>query len=61
MALRVNVVCRNLNDDRVIPRFARYLRDHLGWTLTAAPNPRADVVYLSGYFESQVCLSLIHI
>jgi len=55
MALRVNVVCRNLNDDRVIPRFARYLRDHLGWTLTAAPNPRADVVYLSGYFESQVC------
>jgi len=55
MALRVNVVCRNLNDDRVIPRFARYLRDHLGWTLTAAPDPRADVVYLSGYFESQKC------
>ena len=55
MALRVNVVCRNLNDDRVIPRFARYLRDHLGWTLTAAPDPRAEIVYLSGYFESQVC------
>ena len=55
MALRVNVVCRNLNDDRVIPRFARYLRDHLGWTLTAAPDPRAEVVYLSGYFESQKC------
>jgi len=55
MALRVNVVCRNLNDDRVIPRFARYLRDHLSWTLTAAPDPRTEVVYLSGYFESQVC------
>jgi len=55
MALRINVVCRNLNDDRVIPRFARYLRDHLGWTLTAAPDPRAEVVYLSGYFESQKC------
>jgi len=55
MALRVNVVCRNLNDDRVLPRFARYLRDHLAWTLTAAPDPRADVVYLAGYFEVQKC------
>jgi len=55
MALRVNVVCRNLNDDRVLPRFSRYLRDHLGWTLTAAPDSRADVVYLSGYFEAQLC------
>ena len=55
MALRINFVCRNLNDDRVIPRFARYLRDHLAWTLTAAPDPRAEVVYLSGYFESQKC------
>jgi hypothetical protein len=55
VALRVNVVCRNLNDDRVIPRFARYLRDHLGWTLTAAPDSRAEIIYLSGYFESQVC------
>jgi len=55
MALRVNVVCRNLNDDRVIPRFARYLRDRNGWTLTPAPDSHADVVYLSGYFESQMC------
>ncbi|MBN1248462.1 MAG: hypothetical protein JXC32_12440 [Anaerolineae bacterium] len=55
MALRVNVVCRNMNDDRVIPRFSRYLRDVNGWTLTAAPQPDADVVYLSGYFEAQIC------
>lgn len=47
----VNVICRNLNDDRVIPRFAGYLRDHLGWTVTAVPLPDADVYYLSGYFE----------
>ena len=33
--MRANIVCRNLNDDRVIPRFSRYLRDHLGWSLTA--------------------------
>jgi hypothetical protein len=55
MALRVNVVCRNLNDDRVIPRFSRYLQQRLGWTLTAVPDPHAEVVYLSGYFESQKC------
>jgi len=53
--MRVNIVCRNLNDDRVIPRFSRYLRDHLGWSLTARPEPGADLVYLSGYFETQVC------
>lgn len=53
--LRVNVVCRNLHDDRVIPRFSRYLHHHLGWTLTAAPDPHADAIYLSGYFEAQLC------
>jgi hypothetical protein len=47
----VNVICRNLNDDRVIPRFSRYLRDALGWTLTALPAPGAELIYLSGYFE----------
>jgi len=55
MALRVNIICRNPNDDRVIPRFARYLRDRLGWTLSAAPKPGYDAYYLSGYFEAQVC------
>jgi hypothetical protein len=55
MGLRVNVVCRNLHEDRVIPRFSRYLADRLGWTLTRRPDPNAEVVYLSAYFESQVC------
>lgn len=51
MTLDVNVLCRNFKDDRVIPRFSRYLRDHLGWNLTSRPDPGADVYYLSGYFE----------
>lgn len=55
MGLRVNVVCRNYHDDRVIPRFSRYLSGRLGWTLTRRPEPGAEVVYLSAYFESQVC------
>lgn len=54
IGMRVNVVCRNWQDDRVLPRFSRYLRDGLGWALTRKPEP-ADVVYLMGYFESQMC------
>lgn len=52
--MRVNVVCRNHNDDRVLPRMARALGKALGWTVTARPDPGgADVVYLLGYFEGQ--------
>lgn len=50
----VNVVCRNYKEDRVLPRFARYLAEQLGWTLTAAPDLSADIVYLLGYFEAQL-------
>lgn len=54
MALSVEVICRNLNDDRVIPRFARYLRDRLGWRLAPrGPSPDAQLIYLSVYFETQ--------
>lgn len=54
--MRVNVVCRNLHNDRVIPRFSRYLAEGLGWTLTRRPDKADyDAVYLSAYFESQVC------
>jgi len=53
--MRVNVVCRNYQEDRVIPRFSRYLSDRLGWTVTRSPDPEAEVVYLSAYFESQRC------
>lgn len=52
--MNVNVLCRNPHDDRVIPRFSRYLAERNGWTLTAKPDSHADLVYLSGYFESQV-------
>lgn len=52
--MKVNIICRNWRDDRVLPRFARYLADGLGWTLTQAAVP-ADVHYLTGYFETQVC------
>jgi hypothetical protein len=53
--LNVSVLCRNYHEDRVIPRFSRYLSDNLGWTVTTRkPDPAADVIYLSGYFEAQL-------
>ena len=52
MAPRVHVVCQNLHEDRIIPRMARALAAGLGWTVSAAPDPKADVLYLSGYFEA---------
>lgn len=55
--MRVNVLCRNPNDDRVIPRFSRYLAEVNGWTLTARPEPGMDAYYLSGYFEYPVMRS----
>jgi len=54
MSLAVNIICRNYQEDRVIPRFSRYLRDQLGWELTARPVPDADVYYLSAYFEQMM-------
>ena len=52
--MNVNVLCRNINDDRVIPRFSRYLRDYLGWTLTNRTDLAADAYYLSGYFDEML-------
>lgn len=54
--MAVTILCRNMHEDRVIPRFSRALRDGLGWDLAArlgdARNrPYEGVVYLSGYFE----------
>lgn len=57
--MNVNVVCRNLKEDRVIPRFSRHLSARLGWSLTASPDPAADVVYLSGYFEWPLVATLL--
>jgi len=50
--VRVNVVCRNYSEDRVLPRFSRYLAKGLGWQLTRTPDPKADLIYLSAYFEA---------
>lgn len=55
MALRVHVLCRNIQEDRVLPRMARALRDGLGWTAgVELPRQCCDVIYLLAYFEAQL-------
>lgn len=49
--MRVHIVCQDSDSDRVLPRFARHLRDRLGWTLSAGPES-ADVLYAFPYFEA---------
>lgn len=48
----VHIVCRNWQEDRIIPRMARALSERLGWTLSGEAIP-CDALYLSGYFEGQ--------
>lgn len=50
--MTVSVVCRNFREDRVLPRFAGYLAENLGWPVIAAPVPHKPL-YLNGYFEWQ--------
>lgn len=51
--MRVNVVCQNYKDDRIIPRQARLLAERLGWSLSTEVEAGADVLYLLAYFEAQ--------
>lgn len=49
--MNVHIVVRNLNDDRVLPRFARHLVNGLGWTASDKPDPNAALNYYFAYFE----------
>lgn len=49
--MNVNIVCRNWQADRVLPRFTRHLMQAHGWTASEAIDPHADINYLLAYFE----------
>lgn len=51
MTDHVQVICSNLYDDRVLPRFARYLGSIEGWSATQKPTRDANGYFLQGYFE----------
>ena len=51
--MKVNIVCRNFEDERILPRFARQLQLANGWSLNHRAEESYDVNYLLAYFELQ--------
>ena len=51
--MRIHIVCRNWQKDRVVPRLARHLIDGLGWSVGGNASPSADINYYLAYFEWQ--------
>jgi hypothetical protein len=51
--MRIHIVCRNWQKDRVVPRLARYLVERLGWSVSDTASPSADLNYYLAYFEWQ--------
>ena len=51
--MKVNVVCRNYEQDAVLPRFARYLSRYNDWGLSKLASPEYDLNYYMAYFEHQ--------
>ena len=49
--MRVHVVVMRPHADRVLPRWARYMNKHLGWTYDDHPNLEADVNFLVNYAD----------
>jgi len=51
--MKVNIVCRNYEKDRVLPRFARYLSQYNGWDLGRIVSTEHDLNFYMAYFEHQ--------
>lgn len=49
--MKVHIVCKNLDADRVLPRLAKMLADGTGWSLSEKPNQRADINYFFPYLN----------
>lgn len=51
--MRVHIVCQRWKQDRVLSRFARYLVDRWGWTVSRRPDRKADLNYWIAFLEWQ--------
>src|SRR5512139_332806 len=49
--VRVNIVCRDINEDRILPRLARTLADGTGWSVAPYPDKSADLNYWIVYID----------
>ncbi|MCB0196369.1 MAG: glycosyltransferase [Anaerolineae bacterium] len=50
--MRVNIVCRNPESDRIIPRLAVALSQATGWSINPTPVPFAQINYFWSYLEA---------
>ena len=51
--MRVHIVCQRWKQDRVLSRFARYLVERWGWTVSRRPKRGADLNYWIAFLEWQ--------
>ena len=49
----VNIVCRNFEANRILPRFSRHLQIFNGWNVSAKVDTKYNVNYYMAYFEQQ--------
>lgn len=49
--MKVHIICRNPESDRIIPRLALSLSQTLHWSIGPRPDPNADVNYFFPYLE----------
>jgi hypothetical protein len=49
--VNVNIVCRDIGQDRILPRLAQTLATGTGWSLSAQPDKFADLNYFIVYID----------
>lgn len=49
--MNVNIVCRDIGEDKILPRLARTLADGTGWSLSQHPDKHADLNYFAVYID----------
>ncbi|MGB5752266.1 MAG: glycosyltransferase, partial [Thermoanaerobaculia bacterium] len=49
--MKVHIVCQRWKQDRVLSRFARYLVERWGWSVSRRPHAEADLNYWLAYLE----------
>ncbi len=49
--MNVNIVCRDIGEDKILPRLARTLAAGTGWSLSAQPDKFSDLNYFIVYID----------
>lgn len=49
--MKVHVVCRDLGEDKILPRLAKSLAETTGWSVSEYPDPSVDINYFIVYID----------